>query len=367
MPAPTLDLDWELGVFKALRSLWRALAPAPPPRLDADQAAQPGELEGRLRVMGSVLAGCPIRISTAREHGGVRGRDLLLPPSIALLPDPEANAGLYLLRVAISATIVRLDPDVPLDAGERFFAGLCAGRDAIALLGEELGGFGAALEAVVPALLAARPDGLSGRAAQEDALIRAVLCGEPISALSLVGLPVTGPPCPPPLLWGALIPVQVDSSEATSEEASTPASGGTEEDAPAFEALSVVIQDPDRVTELPVHVFEKVETLEAFSGSLRQLDGSDDLSEHLEALSEVDLSHLIRGGPQAHSLYRADISLGASVPDVGRIAPGEAAILYDEWDGRRRPIDLAGAASTPPGCPREMVAGQRRPAADTAG
>ncbi len=334
MPAPSLELDWELGIFKALRSLWRAVAPTPPPRFDADRAAQLCEIEGRLRIVGSVLAGQTIRILPAREHGGVRGRDLLLPTFIELLADPEANAGIYLLRVAICATISRRSPPVPADPVARMHAESRAAAEAIAALRDELPGFGPALDAVTPVLLAARPTGLTGLGAAVDGLIRAVRCGAPVDGDSSAAA-LSGPAGTPSLLWGRLIPVEV-SDETADADATTPASGATGEEAPPLEELTVVIRDPDRVTELPVHVFEKVETLEAFSGSLRQLDGSDDLSDHLEALSEVDLSHLIRGGPQAHSVYRADISMGASVPDVGRIEAGEKAIRYDEWDFRQR-------------------------------
>lgn len=327
MAGPSLDLDWELGIFKALRSMWRAVAPAPPPAFDDSRAAQLEAVEGRLRIVGSVLAGRPVRILPARTHGGIRGRDLLLPRWIDLLDDPEANAGLYLLRVATGATVCRLSPSVPADPEARFVAGLRVGQDAIALLREELPGYAAALDELLPVLLAARPP--SEHAAEQ--LIVAALRGEPLD-----GSAEGAAACIPPLLWGALIPVEVSDESDADADAAPPASGGTEEEAPPVEDLTIVHRDPDRVSELPTHVFEKVETLEEFTGTLRQLDGADDLSEHMEALSELDLSHLIRGGPQAHSVYRADISMGASVPDVARIEPGEVALKYDEWDLKRR-------------------------------
>ena len=31
MDAPRLELDWEVGVFRALRALWRKVAPEPAP------------------------------------------------------------------------------------------------------------------------------------------------------------------------------------------------------------------------------------------------------------------------------------------------------------------------------------------------
>ncbi|MEQ1570985.1 MAG: hypothetical protein ABMA64_35475 [Myxococcota bacterium] len=91
---------------------------------------------------------------------------------------------------------------------------------------------------------------------------------------------------------------------------------------------------PEEERELPVHVFEKVETAEAFQGAMRQLDGADDLDEHLEALDEVDLSTLLRGGPEAHSVLRAEVGLDADLPDVASVAADESFVAVDEWDHR---------------------------------
>jgi len=349
MERPSLELDWELGIFKALRGLWRAVMPSPPPAFDADRAAQLEGLTPRLTVLASVLAGQPVKIQPARGVGGVRGRTLLLPQWIATASDPESNAGLYLLRAAIGAEMIRAGDGmrVPMDPAVRFLAGLEAARQAEETLRRTLGAFGAAMDGALALALAER-DGaateLRDRAALEEALLRDTLRGQQPwldteNLDRLRGTPERGPACPPLLLWGRLIPAALDASEVgvgeDPEAQSTPAADGTEAEAPPVEELVIVHKPEGEEKELPVHVFEKVETAEAFAGGFRQMDGSDELSDHLEALSEVDLSHLIRGGEQAQSLYRAEIGVGAQIPDVGRIEPGEEAVLYDEWDAKR--------------------------------
>ena len=65
-----VDLDWELGVFKALRALWRGVMGEPEPRWDARVAARLADHQARLTPLASMLAGTPVTLETAR--GDVR-------------------------------------------------------------------------------------------------------------------------------------------------------------------------------------------------------------------------------------------------------------------------------------------------------
>jgi len=349
MAGPSLELDWELGVFKALRGLWRAVMPAPAPTVDASRAASLAALTERLKIVASILAGCPVQIQPARGVGGVRGHTLLLPPWMTLAGDPEANAGLYLLRTAIGAEMIHAGDgsSVPRESAARFLAGLEAARRAEESLRRTLGAFGAAMDGALALTLADRDERLAAavlrdRAALEESLLRDALSGQqpwldPENLERLQSTPARGPDCLPLLLWGRLIPAELNAAEASAgeEQPTAPSADGTEIEAPPVEELEIVHKDEGDEKEVPVHVFEKVETAEPFGGGFRQMDGSDELSDHLEALSEVDLSHLIRGGEQAQSIYRAEIGMGAQIPDVTRVEPGEKAVLYHEWDARR--------------------------------
>ncbi len=141
---------------------------------------------------------------------------------------------------------------------------------------------------------------------------------------------------PPALLWGPL--VGGSQTDGTTGAAATEAARlpeGTERQAPAVEELRRVLLDPKRQAEKVVsHTFEKVETLDSWEGNTIREDGSDELDDHLEALQEVDLRDLIRGGEETRSVYKADLDVAADIPDVGRIAPSERGVAYDEWNHR---------------------------------
>jgi nitric oxide reductase NorD protein len=137
-------------------------------------------------------------------------------------------------------------------------------------------------------------------------------------------------------LWGPVFSTPTDpgAAGADAEPDGGVASDATEMEAPPIEEITVHRMGEEPL-ELPVHAFEKVEMAESFAGTFRRPDGSDELDQHLEALQEVQLGHLLRGGPSVGSLMKADIAIGADVPDVGTIEAHEPFVAYPEWDRRR--------------------------------
>ncbi len=89
-----------------------------------------------------------------------------------------------------------------------------------------------------------------------------------------------------------------------------------------------------KAPDVPQHTFEKVETLEEFQGLDRQLDGSDDMQDHQQALNELEMKHVMRSKDRAASLYKADILLS---PLELECRDGKmAGIPYPEWDFRKK-------------------------------
>ena len=86
--------------------------------------------------------------------------------------------------------------------------------------------------------------------------------------------------------------------------------------------------------DIMLNPFERVETLDSWRGGSRNQDGADDLEAHLEALSEVELDRVTRGGGPARSLLRADIALDVEAGDVVDDPGTPTGIPYDEWDQR---------------------------------
>lgn len=286
MPAPSLDLDWEQGAFRALRALWRRLVPERA-ELDGDRAAVLAPLARRLSVLASLVAGEPLRVLPAAGAGGLRGDDVLMPPHLDLAPDPEANAALYVLRAVVAGSMRQddLHEGTVEQSVER----------AVRRLSTELPAFLPAWDAAC--LL-------------QDA---AGVC----------------------VLWGPVYTLSESRGSFGDDDPTSRAAPTSDAEVLALEDLKVHQLDEEEALQLPSHAFEKVETAESFTGTMRQLDGEDDLDDQLEALEEVNFGDLLRGGPQAHSLLRADISLDADIPDVSDVHDDEPHVKYDEWSVRR--------------------------------
>ena len=130
MPGPSFDLDWELGLFKAVRALWRAVAPSPAPLFDPARAATLAAHGPALRVLGQMIAGEAVRLQPARSEGGVRGRDLLIPAWIEVCADPTLNREIMALRVVVAAEQRRLRLVAPEEELENLFVSVSAAQDA---------------------------------------------------------------------------------------------------------------------------------------------------------------------------------------------------------------------------------------------
>jgi len=343
---PRIELDWEESVFRGLLSLWRRWAPK---RQELGPGAVALQSEHRaLTTLAQMLAAEPVRVLAARGVGGIRGRDLLLPPVFDLAPDARTNRRLLVVRTAISAAMRRLSrgdsldlagPAAPLDS-------LRFAREASDWLEEELPGFARENQEALEWIEINRPEpeSLRGRARLLEEARRSAIHGErPWQDVKLreaiERTSKRGPDSPGIPLWGELIET-ISGSDATAgnpdEHTPRESDVDSEEIAPAIEALRRVELDPKEKEEVVlVHNFEKVEALDSYNGGVRNTDGSDELDAHLDALDEVELGDLIRDDDVAHSVLRADLSLGLDVPDVGSVGPDERGIAYDEWDGRK--------------------------------
>jgi nitric oxide reductase NorD protein len=140
------------------------------------------------------------------------------------------------------------------------------------------------------------------------------------------------------VLWGELRPGDPPIEEpARPDHARPPERGAAQRDAaPVDEVTRVVLDEKEREDAVLIHSFEKVDTADEHQGGARDLDGSDELADHAEALEEVKLGKVVRCADPVHAVLRADPSLSADIPDVATIEPGERGIPYDEWDEARR-------------------------------
>jgi nitric oxide reductase NorD protein len=247
-------LDWEEGLFVALRRAWRVFAP-PTATLPAPSAG--------LSTLASLVAGRPVRVVTTTGAATLRGDEILLPAGV--------DEAIY--AVAGGAALAARPIDDHAAAG-----------------------------AIVE--FARAWDGLRVK----------------LDTAHRLGAPVT---------FRVEAPPRSGSADAGEELSPPPSSSAEVAPSGPLRVHDLAAEQPLAV---PVHTFEKVEMAEPFQGTLRQLDGEDDLSDHLESLQEVPLGDLLRGGPQAHAMLRADVTLDAEVPDVADIAADEQFVATDEWD-----------------------------------
>lgn len=367
--AGAFNFDWELMLFKGLRALWRKVLGSPPGPVWAEGAVPLASLQASLSVLAQLEAGGPVRVLPAPDAGdqGWEGAGVLLrlPSLLSLASEPEVNRELYLLRTLVSIRMLRLQREIASaqtssSAGQCTETGTKPGLNgpletlrlaalAAEALSQEYPHFGPAWEAARALELShrPRPEGLTGAARRLELARQAALRGEqpwlePLqageSALPTGDSRPGKSSSPGVLLWGELLPaVSAVSMLAEHSEDSGPPPAGTERPAPPPARVSRVHLDPKEQADAVLqHTFEKVETADAWRGGARDTDGSDSLDEQLEALQEVELGEVMRGGEPAQSLFHADILLDSQIPEVGRVLPGEEGLPFDEWDEQRR-------------------------------
>ncbi len=84
------------------------------------------------------------------------------------------------------------------------------------------------------------------------------------------------------------------------------------------------------------HNFEKVETAEEFSGIWRGFDGDDTIQEDEDALSELNLRHLVRTDEVAESIYQADFRDLDRIAESADVETEAEPLLYDEWNFKKQ-------------------------------
>jgi len=103
--------------------------------------------------------------------------------------------------------------------------------------------------------------------------------------------------------------------------------------------IIVVDLEKESKKENPVmHSFEKMETVDDYQGGYRNTDGTDELDEHSDALDDLDLKHVTRGGESAQSILDSDISDFVETPSVEEIQVSSENILLPEWNWRKEQL-----------------------------
>ena len=337
---PRLELDWEERLYTGLRALWRRLRP---PAKDETPGYDSSLLISRLTVPVRLLAGWPCRVGVARGAGGLLHDGLLLPERLTGVTDPQAALDQLLSFALLGAVMLADGPPVSSVKGGFVIDSLRRAAAARTRLLADWPGLRVPLERSEAAALALRPDlaALAGTAAALEEARRQALAGEQPwgdrALLDRLTATDSGLESPALACWPEWLPAIVSDGELgiPAEVQAPENSTGTEFEIPARADIEQVrLSGKDLQDQVLMHVFEKVETADEYRGGTRQTDGDDQLEEQLEALQEVDLRHVIRGGESASSILRADLRLDPGIPESAEGAT-EGGLPYPEWDQRR--------------------------------
>lgn len=360
------------------------------------------DAHGRLRLFASALAGMPVELSEAEGEGGTLGGAILLPSEIDVAPTHAQNASALLLRVAYAAVSVRLGFHWSGDPSLRGLATLLAVPATLAVMEAELPQTRLLRAELLPALLSARAhattkaaddapathlevlaQALLGRPWAELETDEAIASGAVAWAREALSNAATSPadlaahvarhearlpkllraPIAPVVLWGSLFAIPKDAGAAAVQPFELGRPGvRTERRAKPREGVRRIELKKDPGAENPItHSFEKLHTADEHRGGDKRADGSDELSDHAEALDELELREVVRSQEAAKSLYRADVIIEEGT--IGTLdGGGDEGIFYDEWEEKTRrykpswccvhakpapePLDAAAAART---------------------
>ncbi len=286
--SPEIPLDFGEALFGALWRRWRRRREE---RNLEPEAARYEDLEARLLAVAQAFAGEPLALRRAEAEGGAERGVVLLPAAISLAANRAENEAFFYVRAAISGARSREPQRGPAE--------------------------------VVAELCAASP-GFAARHAAARSL---------------------DSEDPPRWLWGgalrgADLAAAASARAELAERSARREEGGIAADAseraapPRDHVRRLALPDDEAKQDMPQHAFEKVMFADKYGGGARRLDGEDDMDEQGDSLDAVDLRELVRGGPEVHSVYRAEVGEPGEIPDVSGVEPGERGIPYDEWDRR---------------------------------
>lgn len=339
-----ISLDWEEGIFTGLYKFWKKTQNKPinPGRVELE------EINIRLQTVAQLITGRPLVISPAEEVGGIRGQVILLPAGMEVRETPAENLTMYLVRVVLNATMIDLWGESPPDTRGltgrvRYLFSVDRARQHVF---HHFPNFASMYTHALNWELEQRPkpQDLQGTAAALETLRQDLARGVPRDEQEAIHqfsrLRDSGQLPAGMYIWGETLTAsefRTAELSAPSDQDQSPVKDGSELACKPRDHVSLTaLEKTDEIAPLPMHTFEKTETLDTFKGGMRQVDGSDELEEHAEALRELDLREVIRGGRETQGFYKAELDLGEAVPDVHNILPGEKAITYPEWHFKKK-------------------------------
>lgn len=303
-------MDWQQKLFRRVWCWALSLGSSSLPHY-GNGRVRLADVHSRLTVFARLLSGSAIELLTAEQEGGWAGHFYYLPASFDLSEASEENMQFYLFRIAYLTCQRELG--IGGDASESLEQSRIRAYESS--------------EQILLRLFESYP----GTQATYQRFL---------SCLEAQGTPLDQAW----LLWGHLMPplasrdgVTIAPGQTLEDWKSEGAVSETTLEAPVREQVEILEEDREAIRKYNLqHYFEKVETIEEFQGTWRETDGSDDLSEHAEALQEVDLRQVVRSHEPVHSVFQSQFLPGSWASESKDVVSEGFFIPYKEWNVKRK-------------------------------
>ena len=295
------------------------------PSVEVPGAIYLDEVKNFLRILACCFGARPYEIHQSQTWGGVQDLKIFLPERMSLSHSSKQNVQAYIYRVLMAVGFDRERIYLSTEMNEEealklYFLNMSrVGRR----LRNELAGFAEFERNLVETSI---PDPWR--------LLHAE--GAPdLSTLTRADIQAW------PLLYGLVYPLARKSDLEISDLQKADKSSfpnGTEIQGKSRENIKVVKIPKRKLEDSPlVHIFEKVKTAEEYLGGNKNMDGSDEVLDHADALDQIEMKSVVRTDEGAASLYRADISLNIQVPEIaGENLNAVQVFSYPEWDFQKK-------------------------------
>lgn len=314
-------MEWDQYIFKKATNLWRFFTKERVSEATLANTVTLDEVRPRLTALARLLCGFAVNIQAAAGVGGYKGEHFFLPEKYDHTDNRADNLNFYLFRVLYLYGQFKLQQYWQNADEYSEKQATAAAQDNAQAIIDYLNAEFEAFEALYGAVL------------ENEKKYQQKNKAKSIVDLSFVyGKYYYVSQEEKQSLEALLNPVQKNTVAFDKEKEAY-----TELKSPSKEQSEVLKADTKAQEEYTLtHNFEKIETLDAFSGRWRDFDGSDQLEEHAEALQELDLRYLVRVDNPVHSIYKTEFVNSLGLIEANSIDSSQYHLSYPEWDEQKK-------------------------------
>ena len=296
-------------IFKKILSIFRKKTPELSQN-EKDRLVKLDDISGELTILARVLTGKPIDIFTAEREGGIKGKNIFLSEKMHLFKNHVLNIKYYQFRVFYFTKIFQLltNKNTSVHYG-KIEIDSETNKTVLQYLFDEF--------PLIRSLHTELVEGLQEYYSSSD--------------------------IDPDFSWLLGTIRKADDEGDTLkkmddqfDEKALPDADTVIDARPIEEIESVQVDKKGQEDWVLTHNFEKVETIEEYSGLPREFDGDDSLEDDAEALANAGIKHTVRVDDETHSIYQAEFVSNANIAESKEQETTAKHYLYDEYNYKKR-------------------------------